>query len=106
MISQTVTLESPCDDRVGDKIQGNISSEEPQGVPKAIKEKDSWEGNINRIQSGRVEGIRLLSGLGCVSPGQSISVQTMPYPTGLIVQRQYKKKSCFLYLCPRRLPVG
>lgn len=51
MILHTVTLESLYD-RVGDKIQGNISSEEPQGVPNAIKEKDNWESNVNRHKSG------------------------------------------------------
>jgi hypothetical protein len=52
MILQTVTLESLYDDRIGDKIQGNISSEEPQGVPNAIKEKDSWGRNVNRHKTG------------------------------------------------------
>lgn len=38
--------------------------------------------------------------------GQSVSTQIMFHATGFIVQRQHKKKSFFLYLCPRGLPVG
>lgn len=38
--------------------------------------------------------------------GQTTSVQILHHSTGLIVQRPYQKKSFFLYLCLRGLPVG